>query len=160
MAGNKVDVIVNFKAMTNDVVHQLDMVKKKLNGMNLTNGAGDKLSQSIDQAYRKAEKFIDVLSKPIKDKADMSNISKSFEGLLGSVKTVENEIYKLSGKKIQVFDNNTLNTINTLKKGIQDTRAELDKIGNSKLQTELNNLEKKANELQQKLRIKGVTGEN
>ena len=72
----------------------------------------------------------------------------------------KNEIYKLSGKKIQVFDNNTLNTINTLKKGIQDTRAELDKIGNSKLQTELNNLEKKANELQQKLRIKGVTGEN
>ena len=72
----------------------------------------------------------------------------------------ENEIYKLSGKKIQVFDNNTLNTINTLKKGIQDARAELDKIGNSKLQTELNNLEKKASELQQKLRIKGVTGEN
>ena len=34
MAGNKVDVIVNFKAMTNDVVHQLDMVKKKLNSMN------------------------------------------------------------------------------------------------------------------------------
>ena len=128
--------------------------------MNLTNGAGDKLSQSIDQAYRKAEKFIDVLSKPIKNKVDMSNISKSFEGLLGSVRTVENEIYKLSGKKIQVFDNNTLNTINTLKKGIQDARAELDKIGNSKLQTELNNLEKKANELQQKLRIKGVTGEN
>lgn len=160
MAGNKVDVIVNFKAMTNDVVHQLDVVKKKLNSMNLTNGAGDKLSQTIDQAYRKAEKFIDVLSKPIKDKADMSNISKSFEGLLGSVRTVENEIYKLSGKKIQVFDNNTLNTINTLKKGIQDARAELDKIGNSKLQTELNNLEKKASELQQKLRIKGVTGEN
>ena len=160
MAGNKVDVIVNFKAMTNDVVHQLDVVKKKLNSMNLTNGAGDKLSQSIEQAYRKAEKFIDVLSKPIKNKVDMSNISKSFEGLLGSVRTVENEIYKLSGKKIQVFDNNTLNTINTLKKGIQDARAELDKIGNSKLQTELNNLEKKANELQQKLRIKGVTGEN
>ena len=95
MAGNKVDVIVNFKAMTNDVVHKLDMVKKKLNSMNLTNGAGDKLSQSIEQAYRKAEKFIDVLGKPIKDKADISNISKSYEGLLGSVRTVENEIYKL-----------------------------------------------------------------
>ena len=114
MAGNKVDVIVNFKAMTNDVVHQLDMVKKKLNSMNLTNGAGDKLSQSIEQAYRKAEKFIDVLSKPIKDKADMSNISKSFEGLLGSVKTDEHEIYKSSGKKTQAIDNNTLKTINTL----------------------------------------------
>ena len=105
MADERVNVVLNVVAQVKDAIASISGMQEAFNKLHVPPSISTNLTRTMTTAKKEAEKYLDLINKPINGKTKMGAIDKQAETMQNAITKMRQELEKIPGLKLDKMFN-------------------------------------------------------